>query len=70
LGTKRLADADPHEEFVVVSPPGSAAARLLDLIGAERVLSIYPTRQTALAAVAGRAIPTTGKPSRELATSS
>lgn len=34
---------------IVVGPPGSFAARLFSLLGMQRVLTCYPTRQDALA---------------------
>jgi anti-sigma B factor antagonist len=57
LCANQRANADPHGAFVVVSPPGSASARLFDLTTAEGQLSIYPSRETALAALADRATP-------------
>lgn len=51
---RRRVDGNPRGAFVLVAAAGSAPARLLDLTNAEHMLSIYPTRQAALAALSTR----------------
>ena len=40
----------PHEQLIVVAPPGSAASRLFGMTGAEGVLATYATREDAVRA--------------------
>jgi anti-sigma B factor antagonist len=40
--------ADHDEEFIVVAPPGTTAARLFELAGASDLLATFPTRDAAI----------------------
>jgi len=52
-GTERAQSDDAHR-FAAVLPPGpSAARRVLELTGVDRVLAIHPDRASAVAAIAG-----------------
>ncbi|HEX3332281.1 MAG TPA: STAS domain-containing protein [Gaiellales bacterium] len=46
------ADALGKEGLAVVAPPSSAAARLFDLVAADKALAIFPSREGALATYA------------------
>jgi anti-sigma B factor antagonist len=52
-GSERAQSDDAHR-FAAVLPPGpSAARRVLELTGVDRVLAIHPDRASAVAAIAG-----------------
>jgi len=52
-GSER-AQSDAAHRFAAVLPPGpSAARRVLELTGVDRVLAIHPDRASAVAAIAG-----------------
>ena len=55
-GSERAQSDDAHR-FAAVLPPGpSAARRVLELTGVDRVLAIHPDRASAVAAIAGDAV--------------
>jgi anti-sigma B factor antagonist len=59
-GSERAHSDDAHG-FAVVLPPGpSAARRVLELTGVDRVLAIHPDRAAAVAAIAGEGGVSTG----------
>jgi anti-anti-sigma factor len=45
----RQAEDDGQEGIALVAPPGSAAARLLDLVGAHNAIPIFETLERAIA---------------------
>ena len=52
-GSERAQQDDAHR-FAVVLPPGpSAARRVIELTGVDRVLAIHPDRGSAVAAISG-----------------
>ena len=49
IRASETADGLGKEGVAVVAPPSSAAARLFDLVGAEDMLAVFPSREPALA---------------------